>query len=384
MYGGLFLVSGAVLLAITYLLVRRSTGQAVLFRGAGATAHAPAELKQVYDGVRIPPALEGTIEHARAQAQQQHAAELHELLVQSGIALAIMAGISILLGWLIAGRALRPIRNMTRTTRQISSRNLHERLAIEGPRDELKDLADTFDGLLARIETAFDTQRRFVANAAHELRTPLTLQRTLVEENLGDPAATIDSYRALSRRLLRLGDDQERMLEALLTLASSERGVDRREPVDLARLAGRAVASHPDVDRLGLRIDATLVAAPTAGDRALLERLVVNLVDNAVRHNVPGGDVDIATGVEGDHVVLSIANSGAVISPEQVQRLFEPFQRLGPDRTCTGRGHHGLGLSIVAAIATAHGACVTTHPRRGGGLSVRVDFPYFDGRGALT
>jgi signal transduction histidine kinase len=284
--------------------------------------------------------------------------------------------VSIALGWLVAGRVLRPLRAMTATTRQISERNLHERLALSGPRDELKDLADTVDDLLARLETAFGAQQRFVANAAHELRTPLTLWRALLEETLTDPSATIDTFRATSRRLLALGEEQERLLESLLTLASSERGLDRREPFDLAAVVEAILRNPPAGTRsLGVRIDSEIEPAPAAGNAALAERLVRNLVDNAVRYNVPGGRVRVRTGTETGGAFLSVANDGAVIPAAEVERLFEPFRGLGADRTAPSDGHHGLGLSIVRAIATAHHATLLAEARPEGGLAVEVKFP---------
>jgi signal transduction histidine kinase len=361
LYSALFLISGAVLLAITYVLFHRATGVNLIV---------PTEKP-----VDLSPHLRQVVESKFAKVEQSHAGDLHQLLVQSAIALAIMTVVSIALGWLVAGRVLRPLRTMTVTTRQISERNLHERLALPGPRDELKDLADTVDGLLARLETAFGAQQRFVANAAHELRTPMTLWRALLEETLTDSAATIDSFRATSRRLLALGDEQERLLESLLTLASSERGLARREPFDLASIVAAelresALAAGPP----GLRIESEIEPAPTVGNAALAERLVRNLIDNARTYNVPGGLVRVSTGTAAGSAFLSIANDGAAIPAAEVDRLFEPFQRLGADRTAADDGHHGLGLSIVRAIATAHHATLRAEARPEGGLAVKVQF----------
>lgn len=368
LYGALFLISGAALLAITYFLFRRSTGINVLVP-AQAPVHLSAPARE---------ALESRfagLEHARTD-------NLHQLLVGSGIALAIMSVVSIALGWLVAGRVLRPLRTMTATTRQISEHNLNERLALAGPRDELKDLADTVDGLLARLEAAFDAQQRFVANAAHELRTPLTLWRALLEETLTDPDATLDSFRATARRLLALGDEQERLLESLLTLASSERGLDRREHFDLAEVVEASLDDPPpEASSLDLRIDADIQPAPAAGDAALAERLLRNLLDNAVHYNVRGGRVLVRTGTDPAGAFLSVANDGAVIPAAEVENLFDPFRRLGTDRTAPSDGHHGLGLSIVAAIATAHGATLTATARPEGGLAVEVRFPPRDDGG---
>jgi signal transduction histidine kinase len=375
LYGALFAASGAVLLAITYLLVR-STGYLVLVRnGTAERLETPGAGRGLGTSDQIPPQLRGIAQQLRDQAARQHAADLQQLLVQSGIALAIMVVISIALGWLVAGRVLRPLRTMTATVRQISARNLHQRLAVDGPRDELKDLADTVDGLLGRLETALDAQKRFVANAAHELRTPLTLERALLEETLSDPGATLTSSRSTLERLLAISQQQGRLLEALLTLASSERGLDHREPLDLSVLADRVLrAWRPEIDRLGLQLQARLAAAPTAGDPALVERLVANLLDNAVRYNLTGGQVEVATETNAGRALLAVANTGPVIPPAQADRLLEPFQRLG-DRTAHDDGHHGIGLSIVRAIAAAHDATLTARPRPEGGLVVEVGFP---------
>jgi signal transduction histidine kinase len=385
LYGALFAASGAVLLAITYLLVR-STGYLVLVRdGTAGRLKVPSAASSLGTG-DIPPQLQGLAQQLRDQAARQHAADLQQLLVQSGLALAIMVVISIALGWLVAGRVLRPLRTMTATVQEISARNLHERLAIAGPRDELKDLADTVDGLLGRLETAFDAQRRFVANAAHELRTPLTLEHALLEETLTDPGATLTSSRSTLQRLLEVSQQQGRLLEALLTLASSERGLDRRLALDLSVLTDQVLGTwRPEIDRLGLQVQARTAAAPTSGDPALVERLVANLLDNAVRYNLPGGRVEVATATDAERAVLSMANTGPVVPPAQVDRLFEPFQRLG-DRTFQSDGHHGLGLSIVRAIAAAHDATLTASARPEGGLAVEVSFPisqaHNDERGA--
>jgi signal transduction histidine kinase len=360
LYGGLFFVSGAALLVITYLLFRHAAAPNLIV--ANGTSHSP-------------PGTDVATELKYTNVVRRSTDALHQGFLRSVIALAIMTAISIVFGWLVAGRVLRPLRAMTATARQISERNLHERLALAGPHDELKDLADTVDGLLARLEAAFGAQQRFVANAAHELRTPLTLWRALLEETLTDPDATIKSFRATSRRLLALGEEQERLLESLLTLASSERGLDRREPFDLAVVVDTVLRDPPPgAEALGVRIESEIEPAPALGNAALAERLVRNLIDNAVNHNVPGGLVWVRTGTGPGGAFLSVANDGAVIPAAEVERLLEPFQRLGPDRTAPSDGHHGLGLSIVRAIATAHGATLLAEARPEGGLTVEVAF----------
>lgn len=373
LYGTLFLGAGAILLTITYLLLDRATGSGLSLitgsaNGPGGLTIRPLPV-QALRSQAVRQALHG-------QAELQHAADLHNLLIWSAITLAIMAVISIALGWLVAGRVLGPLRAMTATARQISDRNLNERLAIEGPHDELKELADTVDGLLDRLQSAFDAQRRFIANASHELRTPLTLERALLEASLSDPTATLESVRATQLRLLEIGAQQERLLEALLTLASSQRGLDHREEVELSAVADTvSLAVRSEAARLGLQLQTRTAPAPTAGNARLIERLVANLVDNAVDYNTPAGRIEIVTGTKTGRAFLSVANTGPVITPDQLDRLFEPFQRLGTDRTRHTNDHHGIGLSIVRAIADAHDATLTARPQPGGGLQIEVSFP---------
>jgi signal transduction histidine kinase len=251
-------------------------------------------------------------------------------------------------------------------------------LALTGPDDEFKQLGDTLDELLARLEASFEAQRRFVANASHELRTPLTLERTLLQVALADPDASAGTLRATCVELLAAGRDQEQLLEGLLTLASSERGLEHRRELDLGALAGRALRSaRSRIDDGTVQVSATLEPALTWGDAALLERLIANLIDNAVTYNDPGGRVEIRTGATGapdGGVFVSVSNTGTPVPADQVQRLFEPFQRLEGARTGPVDGHHGLGLSIVRAIAAAHGATIDAVPGPNGGLAVTVTF----------
>jgi signal transduction histidine kinase len=381
-YGALFLVLGTALLAITYLLVSKSLpagpttagtsattrpGTAVFFRSSAGGCHLTTS----------PPLPPGQVQ---AQAQRclndQRAAELRQLLTESGIALAIMTLVSIGLGWLVAGRMLGKLRTITSAARSVSASSLHARLAMAGPDDELKELGDTFDGLLARLEAAFGAQRQFVANASHELRTPLARQRTLIEVALADPEPSIASLRDVCQRLLVTGEEQERLIEALLTLARSQRGLDRREPVELAAITdGVLRARWPEVESRGLTVTASLQPAPALGDAPLTERLVANLVENAVRHNVPRGAVEVGTGTWAGRAILSVFSAGPPIPPDQVDRLFQPFQRGAPRDRTGSRNGLGLGLSIVAAIAEAHGARLQAHALPGGGLGIRVGFP---------
>jgi signal transduction histidine kinase len=290
-------------------------------------------------------------------------------LILAGIAVAAAA-----IGWLIAGRVLRPLSTITVAARRIAASSLHERLALHGPDDELKELADTLDNLFARLEASFETQRRFAANASHELRTPLTRERTLLQVTLADPASTAETWRAVSRELLASNAEQERLIEALLTLAGSEADPGESEPLDLAAISSTALAAaRPAISRLGLNVQADLQPAALEGDPLLVQHLVTNLIDNAVQYNLPGGDVQVTSRTSGGRAVLSVANSGPVIPPAEVDRLFQAFQRFGP-RRARRDGGHGLGLSIVRAIATAHGATIEARARPEGGLAVDVTF----------
>jgi signal transduction histidine kinase len=379
-YGGLFLVSGAALLAVTYLLVVQATN-GVIFQGqnysvvvgthngSNPTNAAPRTNTQ---GSTAPNAAPIDPAAAERLAKHQHAAELNQLLLQSGIALAIMTVASIGLGWLVAGHVLRPLRTITTAVRDISETNLHRRLALAGPNDELKELGDTFDGLLTRLEASFQAQRRFIANASHELRTPLARQRTLAQVALADPHPTVASLRTAHERVLAAGAQQERLIDALLTLARGQAGTDRHDRVDLAELARQVLATRSaEATARGLDLRTTLHPAPTSGDTRLVERLIANLIDNALHHNHPDGHIDIRTETRDGHAVLTISNTGPPIPPQAIHQLFQPFRRLA-DRVGDGLG---LGLSIVAAIADAHDAAITTQPRPGGGISIEISFP---------
>jgi signal transduction histidine kinase len=307
-----------------------------------------------------------------------------QILIFSAISLAGIAVAAAGIGWIIAGRVLRPLSTITAAARRIAASSLHERLALQGPDDELKELGDTLDNLFARLEASFDAQRRFAANASHELRTPLTRERTLLQVTLADPASSIGTWQAVSRELLASNAEQERLIEGLLTLASSEGEIGEREPLDLAAITGEALAiARPAITRLGLNVRTDIQPATLDGDSLLVQQLVTNLIDNAVRHNKRGGDVHVATATSSGEAVLSVTNSGPVIPAAEVERLFQPFQRLGP-RLARRDGHgHGLGLSIVRAIATAHDASIRARPLPAGGLAVDVTFqPSPSGPGA--
>jgi len=293
---------------------------------------------------------------------------LGAVLEFSAVALVVLAAASIALGRLVAGRALRPLRAITHSARSMSANTLDGRLRVPAAYEEFAELADSLDGLAHRLHDSFTAQRQFIANASHELRTPLTVQRTLLQLTLADPAATNDTLRSACRELLDLGRQQEHLIDALLTLANGQQGIDRWQQFDLADLTGKVVLDQPDQ---GIRVHTELIPAVVTGDPALAESLVTNLVTNAVRHNVPGGVVEIATTAAGR---LTVRNTGAPIPPADIERLLQPFQRLGTDRTDQTEGH-GLGLAIVAAIAHAHRAPLAVRPGPDGGLVITVDFP---------
>lgn len=357
LYGLLFLASGVVLLAITYGLVRHGSS-------AGVKA-VPAE-----GGPGLPlPGSNSSI------VSEQRSTDLRRLLAGSAVALAFMGVLSIVLGRLVAGRVLSPLRAMATATQEISERNLHRRLAVAGPEDELKKLGDTIDGLLGRLQGTFDAQRRFVANASHELRTPLTVNRAVLEMSLSDPNADVESLRAACKQVLEEGRHQEDLIDALLLLARSQRGLDRREQVDLAGVVADVLAAHEsDVQARGLQLERSLSPASLAGDPLLTKQLVTNLVENALYHNMPGGRASVSVQAQDGQATLKVVNTGPVIGTGEVDRLLQPFQRHAPERT----GEHdgvGLGLSIVQAIVDAHNAVLTIQAEPFGGLNVEVRFP---------
>jgi signal transduction histidine kinase len=340
LYAGFFLAAGIAALALPIFTIRTSLPQ-------GAT---PSTIALINAGAR-------------------------DQVIRAAVTLAALVAVSIPVGWLIAGRFLRPLRTISATARDISASNLNRRLDTGARDNEFAELGETLNGLFGRLEASFESQRRFVANASHELRTPLSAGRALLQVALTDPDPTIQSFRATCKELLALGDQQERLIQALLMLACSERGVERWEPFDLASIAGKVVLDRQhDAQRRSIRIDAALSAAPATGDPSLAESLVVNLVDNAIRHNLADGHVQISTTTTDSRAVISVSNTGQLISPHQLDRLFQPFQRLGSERTQNADGH-GLGLAIVRAIASAHNATLTANARPEGGLHIQVSFP---------
>jgi signal transduction histidine kinase len=369
LYGGVFFISGAILLALIYGAVANThhAYTQVVPAPLIVSRSSQAQIPQLPPGVRSI--------HVSVVDSHQRIADLQVLAIVSVIALVLMAAVSMGLGWLIAGRVLRPLRTITTAARDISATNLHQRLALEGPNDEFKELGDTFDGLLGRLEASFQSQRQFVANASHELRTPLARLKTLAQVALSDPDASVESLRAAHERVLVSEQQLEGLIGALLTLASSARNLDHCEPVNLMAVTeGVIAARHQEIEHRDLVLNATLHGARLEGNRQLIEQLVANLLDNAIDHNVAGGRVDVSTTTREGQAILSVANDGPVIAAEELDRLQQPFQRLGADRISHGDGH-GLGLSIVYAIATAHEASLAVNPQPAGGLHVTISFP---------
>jgi signal transduction histidine kinase len=349
-----FLASGAALLAVTVAVWQGRTG------GTMHVAHAPA-------GSLLHPAIGVT----------QHSSDRHQLLIASGIALAIMAGASLAVGWLVAGRFLRPLRAITATTREISATNLHQRLNLAGPDDELKELGDTFDELLARLERSFEFERQFVANASHELRTPLATMRASLDVAMSKPGPVPPQIITLADRLRREFDQVDRLLESFLTLAHAQHGpAADQSTLSLADLAFTAIERHADtITRLKLTVDQDESAqAWVIGSETLLSRMVENVIDNAINHNQPGGWVRVQTAVEGPVARISIDNGGPVLAQKEVEQLVQPFRRLGAQRTGSDEGS-GLGLSIVSTISEAHGGTVDLQALRDGGLRVVIAMP---------
>ncbi len=365
LYGGLFLVCGTALLSITYLLVA----------GLPATIPRAPWLASKPSSQNFP--------SPRAIAFAQQTADLHGLLIRSGIALVIMAVLSIWLGWLMAGRVLRPLQVITSATRQISEENLHERLTLPGPLDELTELGDTIDGLLGRLEGAFETQRNFVANASHELRTPLAMMRTSLDVAEAKSPPVSQDASVLASKVREGLDQADRLVESFLVLARAQRGViTDLTAVSLPEAVSAALdARAADVADMGLALRLRLGDADVVGSETLLARMVANLVGNAIRHNQPGGFIDVTTEADASGARLILENGGPLLDPDAVEQLSQPFKRLGAERTGSANGV-GLGLSIVAAIVTAHRGTLDLHARPGGGLRACVELPQAGSNGA--
>jgi len=362
LYGGLILASGAGLLAVTNVLVRRATP--VPEKSLAGTAIAITK-------VRTPPTREHAVESGAARAVYSEL--IHQLIVQSAIALAAMAAVAIVLGWLVAGRVLRPLHTMTATVREISAADLKRRLALDGPADELTELSATFDDLLDRLEASFDGQRRFVANASHELRTPLTMIRTALDVATGKPQPPPE-VTALAVKIRRGLDRADQLLDGFLALSRAEHApITGGSLVDLDWIATGALVERSDgIAGKRLSVSTDLGAAAVHGDEVLLTQLAGNLIDNAIKHNHPAGSIRVTTGTDGAHACLTVDSSGPMLDAIEVQALIEPFRRRGRARTGTG---HGLGLSIVAAVAAAHGGTLDLRARPSGGLIATVALP---------
>ena len=374
LYTGLSTLCGAVVVAVSYTLMAQlgtSSQDDRAFAPADVSDSIASQCRDKQPG-RSPDkdAIAQCISYLQQQgARHQRDLTLSHLLQYSLITLAVVIAVAAVLGWVAAGRALRPVHQITAAARSASQHNLSARVAATGPRDELRELAETFDGMLGRLQTAFDSQQRFIANASHELRTPLAVMRTTIEVVLDNPDSTPGDLRAMATDIRAAIDHAEHLIGALLILARNERGLTVRERVDLATVAEDALDTADPADR---RVHATLEPAVISGDPVLAEHLIRNLVDNAVRYNRSAGDVWISTRTAAGGSQLTVANTGPVISPADARRIFQPFQRLD-DRT--SHDGYGLGLAIVASIAAIHGGTATALPRDAGGLSVTVTIP---------
>jgi signal transduction histidine kinase len=374
LYGGLFLLSGAALLAIASgLVVGRSSTEAAQQAATGdestQTALAQAQ-RQISE-----------LQSQLAQASNSRDSLSHDLLIASLIALAIMVAVSMLLGWIFASRSLRPLRLITATARRISEDNLHERLAFDGPADELKDLADTFDGLLERLEAAFAAQRRFVANASHELRTPLATMRASLDVAMAKPGPLPAQSVVLANRLRAELDRVDELLEGLLVLARAQHGaLPNHDVVALDAVVADVVrARSAAIEAAGLSVElAGDALMPVAGSDVMLRRMVDNVVENAIMHNQPHGWIAVATWLGQDSCRIVVENGGKLLDHAAVSQLGQPFRRLGADRVGSERGS-GLGLSIVSAIAAAHGGSLDLAARTEGGLRVVITLPLVAG-----
>lgn len=359
LYGGLFLGASILLFALTYGLMSRAL----------------APIAPETDPINLPVGADQNSVDVQVSAARsdERAAALREVITQSTIALLVSGGFAIILGWLVAGRVLRPIREITLHARHASETTLGERIALRGPPDELKELADTFDDMLGRLQTAFESQRQFSSHVSHELRTPLAIIRAEAEVALAGPDAT-PRERQRNETIVAAADRSERLIDGLLTLARSESALRDHAPIDLAELVGDVVNGYARAaDAAGIRLDLSLAPAAVIGDRALLERLVGNLIDNAIKHNHSGGWVRVMVGTEGRDAVTRVANGGVVLAQATVEALFAPFQRGPADRRRPAG--FGLGLAITRALAIAHGGEVTATAPANGGLETTVRLP---------
>ncbi|MEV7774124.1 HAMP domain-containing sensor histidine kinase [Kitasatospora sp. NPDC086791] len=371
LYGGMFLMAGVVLLLVMYFFVQQAlqeVGQPhLMLNGPGISVRTPDNLT-----LNSQSALDQWLNDYRAY---QAAQALNTLLRKLLTVLVCLAVIAFAAGYAMAGRVLRPLGRITRTARDVASSDLHRRIELDGPDDELKELADTFDDMLDRLDRSFDSQRRFVANASHELRTPLAINRTLLEVQLSDPAASPD-LQQLGKTLLATNERSEQLVEGLLLLARSENELTERRPVELSEVATRALEQmRAEAGKREVELRSKLDPAVVAGNGVLLERLALNLLQNAVRYNTAGGWVELATAEVPGGGELVVSNTGPVVPGYELEHIFEPFRRVkGADRTRSDKGV-GLGLSIVRSVVRAHGGTIEATARAGGGLTMRVRVP---------
>ncbi|MEU8891869.1 ATP-binding protein [Streptomyces sp. NPDC048442] len=375
LYGGMFLIAGILLLSIIYLLtaqaLRDGTQQAD-FQVTGQNIHLSSStcpaLNQAQNDEQLNAMLRSCLGSQRQEA-------LNDLLNRSLLALVGLSVIAFAFGYAMAGRVLSPLGRITRTARRVAGTDLSRRIEMDGPDDELKELADTFDEMLDRLERAFTAQQRFVANASHELRTPLAINRTLLEVHLSDPGAPVE-LQQLGRTLLATNERSEQLVEGLLLLARSDNQIVERKPVDMAEVATRALdQTRGEAQDKGVELRGEQEPAVVQGNGVLLERIALNLVQNAVRYNVAdNGWVEVTTGIEHGQAVLVVSNTGPVVPAYEIDNLFEPFRRLRTERTGSDKGV-GLGLSIARSVARAHGGRIIAEPREGGGLVMRVMLP---------
>ena len=378
LYATLFFVAGSVLLGLTYGLVagslRTESPQKISPENARILQTCNESPPQQFDPSFKEQCAKAYAIGAQAGSQSQREQALDNLLLFSLLGLVVMTLLSGGLGWIVSGRVLRPVRAITETAKRASEQHLGERLALAGPKDELKELADTFDDMLERLDSAFASQKRFVANASHELRTPLTVMRTAIDVTLAKQSRTPEQLEAMAVKVRRSIDRAEEMIDGLLTLAVSDRGRSGHEQVDLATATDDALdTAAAAIKELGLRVDVALEAAETDGDKFLLDRMIANLVDNAARHNHPDGWISVRTGVNNESALFEVANSGPFVPEDAIRSLFEPFGR-AEARVNPQKGA-GLGLSIVDSIANAHNATVDVRSQPEGGLKVRILLP---------
>jgi signal transduction histidine kinase len=362
-YGVVFLITGAILLTIGYILVRHNLNARLDYSDALRKLGLPPMHHH-----RAPPGDQALATAVHAELRTE---ALHQLIADYLLALAAMTLVSVGAGWWLAGRALRPLREITATARRVSVENLGERIGLTGPSDELKELADTFDGMLGRLDSAFASQRHFVANSSHELRTPLAIMRTEVDVALADDDASIEELRGMGEAIRETIDRCERLIESLLMLARSEALTGREEAVDLAALAADCITdmrARAHDAQITMRL--SLQPAWAHGEPHLLERMIANLIDNGIRHNVPGGFLEVSTEAIGPRVRVIVRNGGAVIPPASAAGLMEPFTRI--DRARPG---FGLGLSIVKSVAAAHGGEAVLSAPDDGGLRIEITVP---------